>query len=255
MEQRIRETSDYNKFELHFLNREVLKVKHLETSMRKYGWIDAFPMLVIRNGNKKLYIKDGHHRFSVAKSLGIPVKYVVCQEDIGVHELQKSTNQWSMRDYLGSYVRAGYPAYMTVKEYHERTGIAVNQCVSMLGGESASSSNKDVAFKEGRYSLGDPTHAVMVGDIITHCRKAGIKWANNHLFVQAVSRIAYLPEFDAKVFKNKVSTFPGLMEKRPNLESYLNLIEDVYNRQNRKRIPLRFLSDEAAKKRSAAPRS
>lgn len=251
MNERIRETMDYDKFQLHLLNREVVKVKRLEESMQKHGWIDAYPMHVVKNGNGKLYIKDGHHRFVVAKSLGIPVKYVVCRDNAGIHELQASTVSWTVRDYLQSYVRAGIPSYIAVKEYHEKTGIGVKLCVSMLSGELAASNNKTHAFKTGKFVLGSQEQANKVADIVVHCVKVGIKWANATLFVQALSRVSFLPEFDVSTFKHKVSTFPGAMEKQTNVQDYMDMIESVYNRQNRQRVPLRFLADEAAKNRNA----
>src|SRR5690606_38818698 len=117
----------------------------------------------------------GHHRFTVARKLGIPVKYVVCDDAATIHELEKATTRWSIKDFLVSFVRCGDPAYITVYEYHKRTGIQISACISMLGGESAGSSNKNEDFKAGQFRLGDPTNANTVADLVLHCKSLGIK--------------------------------------------------------------------------------
>ena len=152
MSTQIRVTKDYSIFDLHEVNRDVKNTKNLENSMAVYGWIDAYPMHVVRNGDKRLKIKAGHHRFKVAKRLGIPVKFVVVDnDDVGIHELEKTAKQWSVSDYLQSYVRAGYKDYHIVKEYHERTGIGISNCISMLGGNQAGTGNFQEKFKDGNF--------------------------------------------------------------------------------------------------------
>ena len=136
---KIYETTNYEKFELLSFNRDVNKTKFLEASMKKHGWIDAYPMHVMRGQNGNLRIKAGHHRFEVAQQLSIPVKYVVSDDNSTIYELEQATNNWNLNDYLVSFVRSGHPAYDKVKRYRERTGISLIACISMLGGQSAGS--------------------------------------------------------------------------------------------------------------------
>ncbi len=246
------ETSDYSKFELLPFNRDVKRIKNLVDSMKQHGWISAYPMHVVKNGNGKLKIKAGHNRFEAARSLNIPVKYCLCDDTATVHELELSTVRWSIEDYLASYVRQGRAPYITLKQYRDKTGIALSLCISMLAGQSAASNNHLNLFKAGRYELGDPLNASIVSDIVLHIRnKVKSSIGTNSYFVKALSRIVYLDEFDPEVFKHKLNTFPFLLEKKPTLQTYSSLIEDIYNRQSKTRVPLAFLADEAAKRRSA----
>jgi hypothetical protein len=254
MSPRIETTMDYDLFELHDFNRDVVKIKNLTSSMRTHGWIDAYPIHAIRNGNKKFKIKAGHHRYVVAKELRVPLKYVVCNDNATIPELERATNPWRLADYLISRVRSGDPHYLAVKQYMDRTGITLQQCISLLGGESAGSHNKQEPFKDGKFTLGDRTHADIVADIIVHCRSCGIPVATLSLFVNAVSKMAWIPEFNPAVFKQKVTNFKSLVQKQPTAQAYLELIEAIYNRQSKAKKPLAFLADEAAKKRSAVPK-
>lgn len=250
---KVMETMNYDKFELLPFNRPVMRTEKLKKSMQRHGWIDAYPMHCIRNHkNGKLKIKAGHHRFTVARGLGIPVKYIVCNDDATIHELEQSTTKWTAKDYLLSHLREGKnPAYETVNQYHKKTGISVALCVAMLGGETAGSHNKDFAFKEGTYRLGDPEHAQDVADIVLFCKKqCKISWSTNSHFVTALSKIMRVDEFDPQQFKRKVKIFKSLMEKQRTIDDYLRLIESIYNRQSQDKIPLVFFATLAGKKRN-----
>ena len=247
-------TLNYDLFETHIFNREVMKRKigyrALIESMKKYGFLDSKPIMVVRNHTKKLKIKAGHHRFLAAQELGIPVKYIIeAHKDISIHELEKSTTIWSMQDYLVSFVRAGRHPYIIVKQYCGRTGIGISNAISLLGGQSAGSGNFREEFKRGTYELGDTTHANMVANIVLHCKKCKIPFAMHSSFVAAISKISQVDGFDPSLLKHKIKTFPYLLEKQPSLTTYVEMLETVYNRQNKSKIPLSFLANESAKKR------
>lgn len=250
----IRETNNYGLFELLPFNREVKQTKWLEKSMLKYGFLSTKPLHVVKNGNGKLLIKDGHHRFYVARKLKIPVKYVIAteHEQISIYEMQKTTKGWTPHDYLTAHTREGKnPAYTTIKEYHEKTGIPIGRCIAMLAGQSAgSASNKMNVFTSGQYKLGDQTHAAIVGDIVLHLKKLGVSWASNSLFVQAISKTLFVDEFNPSQFKEKLSTHLSLIEKKASLNDYMQMIDLIYNRQSKTKIPLKFLAEETARIRS-----
>lgn len=247
---RINETTDYGKFEMLPFNRTVEQTKELEKSMMERGFLDEFHINCVRNGKNKLKVREGHHRLYVAKKLNIPVKYMVVDDVISVYEIEKTSRQWSMNDYLVANVKEGRNPYIVVKKYRDRTGIPLSQCIAMLAGETAGSHNKNESFKKGTYSLGDPTHAETVADIVWHLKNAcGVKWADNAYLVQAISRVARVSEFSAERFKQKANTHKHFIEKQPNLDAYLEMIETVYNRQSQDKVPLSFLAKQAASKR------
>ena len=252
MREEIRSTKNYNRFEMMQFNRDVDKVEKLEQSMSRHGFIHAYPLHVVKNKREKLLIKAGHHRYVAAKKLGIPIKYTICNDEATIHELEEATKRWSLRDYLNSYVRCGMAAYLVVDKYINQTGISIGPAISMLGGQSAGSHNHQVPFKRGEYKLGDPTHAGIIADIVIHLKnKCNVPWGSNSLLVQALSKIAWVEMFKPTIFKHKAKTFSSLLEKQPNLISYIQMIENIYNRQAAKKIPLTFLAEEVAREREA----
>lgn len=248
---KILESNNYEKFELTPINRLVQKTKNLELSMQKYGWLDAYPAHVVRNGNGKLQIKAGHHRFDVAKKLGIPIKYVECQDDASIHELEGASRKWTAEDYLDSFVRMGNSAYITVQDYRERTGIGLRCCISLLAGYSAGSfGGLSEKFAKGTYRIGNLSHARVVETIVAQSRVSGFPYWKNAGFVTAVSKISYAEGFSSEVMKDKIKTFAHFMKKQAGTQDYLEMLDSIYNRQSKIKIPLTFLAEEAAKKRN-----
>lgn len=247
----IKSTKNYEMFELHEFNRNVENISILETLMRKYGWIDGFPMFVVRQKDGRLIVYDGHHRLEVAKKLGIAAKYVVW-EDVGISlpDLILSVQKWTVEQALASHIRAKHPAYIAIKEYMQETGIALGVSSSLLAGESAGSGNKSKAIISGKYKLGDQSHANKVKDIVLHMKACGISFATHSYFLQALSKALWVVEFDIARFKHKISSHASFFSKRPTVNDYLDEIETIYNRQSRERLLLSFLAKEKGKLRS-----
>jgi hypothetical protein len=240
MKTEIIETKDYNRFEMLGFNRDVKRTDSLEASMKRHGWIPAYPMHVVQNSKGKLKIKAGHHRFYVARKLGIPVQYVVCHDDATICELEESTNSWSLNDYLTSNIRNGKGSYQEIQEYCRRTGITISGALSLCGGHQTST--KEVKrFKKGIYELyGDDVPAEMVGGIVLCMKQAGVTWAATNLLVRALSKVILVEDFNEEVMKRQIEKYSYLITKQLSVYGYLRMLETVYNRSNRNRIPLAF---------------
>jgi hypothetical protein len=254
MSTKIIETNNYSKFLLSPFNRDVKRTRWLKESLLKFGWIDSKPMDVKRLLNGKLEIRDGHHRFVVAMELGIAAKYVETSDEATAFDINMSERPWSMSDYLQSRIREGKnPAYGEVEDFSRETGIAIGLATAMLCGYSAGSGGGySLKFKKGQLELGDRTHANTVGGIVKFCRSLDIGFASNPLFVQALSKVAWVEEFDPEVLKKKISAHHEMMKKQASTKDYIDLLEEIYNRksQNRQRLPLSFLAGEMARKRN-----
>jgi len=246
-------TSDYSMFEVHPHNRDISNTKILEKSMRKFGFDPGLPMRCIKGANSKLMITHGHHRFHVARMLGIPVWYIVAEDNIPLFDSEVSNHGWQLKDFGIARARAGEQSAVKVMDYHKETGIPFAQCISLIGGESAGSTNKNAQLKEGTLKAKDNKHASDVAEIVLACKSIGIKFANAALFVQALSKVLRLKEFDKSLFLHRVRTYQDLMEPRRTLDQYLELIEFVYNRNTKgSKTPLAFLATEASRQRQKA---
>jgi hypothetical protein len=253
MSRKILETNNYGLFYLSPFNRDVKRTQELEFSMKNYGFLDNYPIYVVRRGTK-FEIKDGHHRFETAKKLRLPIKYVE-GPDLPMHVIVKGVRFWDMQDWHTSYGRTGISAYNVVDQYHKETGIHLSACISMLAGDSAGSGNHNKAYKNGTYRLGDPTHANIVGDIIMFCHKIGVPFATNNHFVTALSKLVWADGFDPEKMKKQIKKFKHLMPKQGSKQAYLDLLDTVFNYASRKKIPLAFNAEEAARKRNVTEKN
>lgn len=243
-------TRNYDLFELCPFNRDVSKIKSLKESMKKHGFIPAYPLHCIRNGNGKMLIKAGHHRFEVAMMLGLAVFYVVSDDVATIDELERATVPWNLTNYVTSFVKTGSQDHAAVADFANRTGIGVGQAASLMRGESGTSGNCHKKLKDGTYTVGDTAHAEKIGAVIVKCRGMKIPFATHRNFVGAVSLCCRLDEFDCETFLHRLALNSGMAKPQPTVEAFLGMIEEVYNRQARKKIALAFLAREAARARS-----
>lgn len=250
---KILESNNYSLFEMCHLNRKVEKIKLLEASMRKHGFIAAYPLHVVKGADGKLHVKAGHHRLEVAKKLGITVKYVVCNDIATIHELECATKPWSLKDYLDSYCNEGKSDYIKLREYCNETNLSVSTGMCILTGLVAGSGgDHPIQFKSGKWAIKTPNHSKMITEYLFICKNLGITCYRTSHFVNALTRILFVKEVDFNVLKDKTKKYKMLFEKKLNLDQYLGMFEEVYNRQSRNAIPLKFLSYEISKERQKA---
>lgn len=242
----IRESKNYDQFEMTHFNRDVKNTKKLEQSMKKYGWKDGFPMTVVPNGGKVLKIKAGHNRFTAAKKLNIPVKYVLdIDDDFSIFEEQLTTKSWNLSDYLVGHIRTGNVAYMVLKEFHKSSGIALSLCVALLAGFTGRSSKAEDDFKAGSYKIKSIDHASRVKQMVQFCSDLNFAQATNSKFVTAMSRILQVEGIDIHRLKKKLTSRKACLKPQFNIKAYQDLIEYIYNyhTRNQDKLNLSFLAD------------
>ncbi len=244
-------TLDYSRFDLCQFNRNVQKTRHLRDSMKRHGFIPAYPIHCEVLGSR-LLIKAGHHRFEVAQDLGLPVYYVISNDVATIHELEKATTRWSVTDYLESHVKCGKPDYIVLQNYFHETGIPLGLCIAILGGESAGSGNKLQEFKDGRFVVRGEQHAKDIKSVVMPCRALGI--AINEMFVSSLSRCLRVPEFSIDTFLTRARSNISAFRKCRTLKEQMQLFEDVYNYKAHleNKLALCFLADKAMAARTIA---
>lgn len=81
-----------------------------------------------------------------------------------------------------------------------------------------------------------------------HMKSNRLSFASTAFFVQALSRVIRVERFNTAHFKGKISTYVSLMDKQVDVQSYMQEIERIYNRQSRETIPLTFMANQESKK-------
>jgi hypothetical protein len=251
MRPKLESTIEYDVFELHELNRELHDSPVLEESMRKHGFRPSCPIHVTRNGGGKLKVKRGHNRLAVAKKLGLPVWYIIDDDDIDIYEWEGDTRHlWSMRDFAVSYLRGGSVDYEKLIDFQKKHGFTFAIAASLVGGESAGSHNKVRQVKSGSFKCGDMTHANKVVRVTDFCREMQVAFATRSGFVTALSMAMRIPEFDVEKFISKIRLYPKMINPRTSSAEYLIEIESLYNYGAKgKRLPVAIRASEVMRER------
>jgi len=255
MAEQIFTSNNYERFIPAEFNREVKKTKKLEASMQEHGFISDFPIGVVRRPDGKLSIRRGHHRFYVARKLGIPIKYVESTDIMSNYQEGQSIRHWSPEDYLTAACRQGEnPDYKVVQEYCKKSGISSNLAIAMFSGKTAGSggSAANAAFKTGYFKIKDHKHPQAVLDLVLHCKLCGVEPCSTSLFVSALSKALLVKECNINQLKAKIKSYPDVITKQRNLDQYLTVLEKVYNRQSRDKLALKFLAYEEGRRRIKA---
>jgi hypothetical protein len=246
---KICETRNYDLFETFSVNRQIGETLALKASMKKYGWIDAYPMHVVKSNNGKLLIKAGHHRFFVAQSLGMAVKYVVCEDEATIPELERASQKWNTNDYLCAYVRQENPHYLAIKRFRDKNQIPITACIALMAGRCQWTGQDVVIFKTGAFTVKDEIGPRIIADLVQVCRQRGLEFASSSDFVLALARIIKVKQVNVKLLRQKLASQNSIVSKCGSIGEYLRMFEKLYNKNLEQKIPLAFFAKEAARKK------
>lgn len=226
-------TKDYSRFVMDEMNRDTRNNGALEESMRKYGWIEAYPAFVTPDDRGRLLIKDGQHRFCAAKKLGLEIVYVICETDsISIPELNNIQKRWVPADYISSFAKQGKRDYIVLKDFCETHGLSPMISANILAGVVGSVSPE---LKSGEFKVRDIDRAESVVRVVNTAKNCGISWAKNTRFITAIVQIFRYTTASPVILCDKIRKHPGVLMLMPTTESFVSHISrEVYNRNTKR---------------------
>jgi hypothetical protein len=216
--------------------------------MQDTGFWSSKPIGVYRDSGK-LVIIDGHHRFEAAKTLGIPVLFVEEPKSHGdlIGVANSVVGVWKGESFAKFYAQRGNPDYQDLMFYVER-GIPLQQASSLLHGESAHSGNTMQRVKHGTFKIKTDKYINAVLAIIDTVKDVAPEIAKK-AYVNALSLLLFIKEFDADVLIKRIQSHPTGIVRCADKNQALEALEEVYNFRAREKTPLGFLAKDAARKR------
>jgi len=246
----LKKTNNYSMFEVHPYNRDIKSTGKLEKSMKRYKYDPGFPIRCIEISKGKLRITHGHHRFYVARKLGLDVYYVVAEKDIDLFSSESTLRSWSIFDYIKARERAGEIPASTLIKFAEENNLSICTAISMLGGEDPASNNKRDSVKNGTFKIKElSAETSELLKLIFLMRGLEIPGCTRVNFLSALYKCIMVPQFDGDVFNHKLKLYKELIVPKGTMVECLDIIEAIYNRQNKSKIPLAFLAKEGALQR------
>lgn len=247
----VRSTKDYSLFELSPDNRQVCLSKHrkLEESMQKYGFLRCFPMACYKRGVKWI-IKDGQHRFEVARKLGLPVWWIESPEDFDVADTAAGQKSWQAGDYVNRFIRRGLKAYIELKDFCDTHKITVQVGAKLLSG-TVSFGNIVDKFYSGNLVIKDRRWADVVASCYTGLCNLS-KSVKNARLLEACMYAARVPNFDAGRLLSNAERCCDRLRPYSTRDAYLSMLEEIYNFNKRHLVPLKISAEQAMRERNAA---
>ena len=241
-------TKNFEMFSLDEENRphEPGKHKALYRSLEENGYDGARPIVCARRKGR-LFIVDGQHRYHWCREHGVAFTYTV-SEFAAPRDFNAVEVPWSMDNWISSHVAAGNVAVTELDEFRKEYGLPPTVCEMLLAGRCGTAQGKTI--KEGTVEIKDRVYAHNVARTVCAIHE-GFRYAKEMLFITAVARCCRVPEFVPNKLIEKARTWPGELSRQATLEQYGVMINALYNRDVKgKRIPLKFLADEAMRKRN-----
>lgn len=221
-------TTKYEMFSFDEKNRPIVwnHVEKLKEAIGKKNLLREYPIVVTDD----LTVLDGQHRLKAAESLGVPIYYIVSQTatvgDIAAtNEAQKS---WSLQDYLESYCAQGKPDYLLLRNFWEKYPFFTLETLKQLCcyGDRIQINSE---FKLGLYRCNDISFAEKVAKAILDFRNCGIEFYNHRPFTSTVAQLMANADYSHKRMMNKMNYLSRRMVKCPDVSSYIEMINEIYN--------------------------
>lgn len=238
---KVYQSSDYKIFRFVDGNREQNKRKIARIIAEiKNGndVLDESPILVNESG-KYLDIKDGQHRFLVAKELKRPVHYIVKKTELSLYNVatvNSNTERWKDQDYINCYMKAGNENYKILNDFHKKYKVAVGVCLTLLTyGNHKHNSGDEIRpkFQQGVFEVKHKKEATQLMEICKQFEEFPA-W-NGRLFITAITKIVQAAQCDFDVLVRKFKKDPKKLTNQPNWKGYVANLEMIYNFDNSKR--------------------
>ncbi|NBV22275.1 MAG: hypothetical protein EBS05_10215 [Proteobacteria bacterium] len=230
----ILKTSDYSLFEQDDFNRDVRPHPKLHQSMKQHGFRPESPIVVVPGISAKFKIKDGAHRFSTAKALGIPVWYTVSENpDVPITDINNAMMQWRLADYVSSYIKQGNEHYLKLKAFADEFNIKDLGSLATVCGTGGHSQE----LVNGGFKFVYETHARKTMAVISTALQF-VPWAKQSKFLRAVSGLLRYTDAVPDVLSAKIRTHPSMLYPCVGVESAMQMLEEIYNYRNQAKAPL-----------------
>jgi len=250
-------TKNYNLFKILDGNRGV-KNSHVARLVHSFGLNYLISPITV---NENWEIIDGQHRFEAAKKLELEIYFFIVQ-GYNLNEVQtlnQNASNWNKNDFVESYSKLGVSEFLELKKFMEhypdfsttnaeailtlRSG-GMNNAGAIKGtigvnGVFGSHGVKKKNFQDGELVIPDIAMSYDFANKIMEIKEYYDGY-NRSVFVNAMIGILKNPNYVHKEFIKKLSLSRTLLFHCGTVSAYRLLIEEIYNRNRREKVVIRF---------------
>lgn len=225
---KVYETKDYDIFGKVDGNRNPKEshVENLMESIKDKNLLEVNPIIV----NMKMEVIDGQSRLAAARQLGVPIFYMVAKaanlEDVRL--LNINIRNWTMSDYLDSYIAQKQADYYTLKKFHEEYAIPLTICLVLLTGMKDRAAVR-LDFKTGEFKVTTLAHAKRIAEKLLDIRQYADRgiWRSRD-FIQAVIALDDNHKINHEKLMKKFAKNELTIYRQGSTQDYLRRFGEVY---------------------------
>jgi len=246
MKPQLKTTKNYSLFSSDSANRSVEKITKIKNSIKRHGFLPAYPLLVTRNGNQ-LIVKDGQHRLAASSALGVEVYYVEIESsNLSIPEINCAQRPWTVRDYVNSYANSGNHHYAQLLQFSDESRAPLGLCAALLCRGASVGGNGTRTVRDGLFKVNSLDIARSVIGLSNIASKH-VKWSRHTGFLDALYKCHLADGFSAARMSDRISSAPFLLTLQPTTDMFLDMLEKVYNYRLKDQFPLKFVATQANK--------
>lgn len=249
----VRKTYDYSIFENNKANRTInrLHVEKLKKSFAEKYLIT--PIIVNESG----VIIDGHHRYTAAVEMNLPVYYMVINgyNHQDMVRLNQNSKKWDTMAYVDSYAGMGYPEYVKLKKFmKDNSDFGIRSIMTIISvsanGSRGSSKWANIdGVSKNVFTSSEFDNGYFVFETEKESRvfcnqlrrlKPYYKKYNTQRFVRAVQIAGESKNWDFERFLSKLKNTAIDIVDKTNIPEMLDQIEDIFNYRSRTKVSLKY---------------
>jgi len=232
--------------------------KKLRQSMQQYGYIDAYPVLCVRE-NRQLFVYDGQHRLAIAKELGLPVAYTVIDDAIDIPFINNTQQTWALNDYAQVYADAGKKDYRELLAFVAQHEIPLSTAIAILGRRSSAAGGNAHGpamnvFRQGEFTITGRKMADRVARLYAEFRQLS-KAMSTRFFIAAIFAVCQVDGIDDHRLVKGARRCPENLVKYGSRDAYLTMLEHVYNFGRSRKEPIKIAAENAMRERNPIKRA
>lgn len=226
-------TIDYGQFKIDKANRhlQAKHVKDLAMSIQTHNYMPYNPIMISQDG----YIIDGQHRIAAARSLKIPVSYVVVPNTNleTVRLLNANLRPWALNDFVNCFIILGNKDFKILRDFREKYLLPITTASYLLGKRLSGSINggKGAKYiKDGTFKVVNLEEAEKMMNMLSAIRHKTDRniWRSRE-FIAAFIRICEKGA-NPELMIEQLKASPEKVHVQPSVMHYVFVLQDIYNR-------------------------
>ncbi len=228
----------------------VKKHKKLLESMKLYGFLRCFPIVVVRNVEGLLTVKDGQHRLAFAELLGLTVYWIEEAVNFDAAITSSAGKGWDLRDFALKHAANGHRAYQEGLDFADQHKLPVGTAFALMAG-TTNFGNCQPQFLDGSFRVKDRDWAQAVAGIYGPMvmMAPALKTAR---FIEGCMAVCRVAGFDAKRLLVNAERCREKLVAYSTKDAFLDMLEEVYNFGRKQLVGLKVAAMMAMRERNVA---